>query len=118
MYPGPVQIFTTGTTTLTVPDFCTGGGRRAQGTDGTNFLTVLGYPYFPINPVDCCVYCAQQFVGVIAAAQILDCECLLSVGEDNPGKSDYCPNGLVPFALSKKNKPGSSFPGPCHAGAK
>ena len=63
-YPGPVFVSAEGTLTTDVPSFCTTPGRNAKMGNGQgNTLTGLAYPYFPLNPVDCCVYCAQQITA-------------------------------------------------------
>jgi hypothetical protein len=66
---------------------------------------VLNYPYFAQNPVECCIYCSQFYHDVVASAFLSDaaeCECLLDTKGDYPRKSDFCPNGKVPYAAKKK----------------
>ncbi|KAK3614846.1 hypothetical protein LTR56_026974 [Elasticomyces elasticus] len=76
----------------------------------------LAYPYFAQTYAECCIACHKQFDNLVAAAFIksgLDCQCLLVTSDDYPHKSQFCPNGKVPYGFHKGK--GNAFAGPCRA---
>ncbi|KAK4904465.1 hypothetical protein LTR49_026096, partial [Elasticomyces elasticus] len=103
--PPPLQVSQIGTLTTSVPIYCTAAPRVIDGTipNGT-LVRPLAYPYFAQTHAECCIACYKQFDNLVAAAFIksgLDCQCLLVTSDDYPHKSQFCPNGKVPYAFHK-----------------
>ena len=115
IYPAPSTARKNSVLTTSVPDFCASPPKDSTGEvpDG-NKVFDLGYPYFARTAVECCIYCSEQYKNFVASGFIpsgLDCECLVNTSGDYPGKSNFCPHGIEPYAF-KKGK-GHALPGAC-----